>query len=598
MGCLNAYDTITQADGAPLPNDFSIPAPTIVGGEAATVTSSCRTADGTWIAWFQNDPGNNLDDGTDKSEWATLIASSVPVGVGFFPDDGSGPFIYALGVDPALSWTNVPLYANFDPCSRVFVIGPQYSDAQRGELVSWHTSVLDVQVRTDGTNVWVIVLANEDVRDPYLGDCGESLVDRCGNTHPPIQDYYESDPFAQDTGDGTGTRFWMHYGVGPNENDDAGVNNSFRWHPARVTVFAGDIGGFTNIGTVEANYHNDGDLGLISGIEACASPAEPGILHLLWSEAGMWQRLDQGYGQRVTYSRWDAAGRLSVSDLVATATVLPLTSSSEYPSDIEWCWTAEMILRNDHGSPIAFVWPWLVDGAAQPLYPGPLQVWDLSDGTLNVVQTLDPSMYPTPAEFGGHDDPVPVGALSSVFIPSRSQYASSLYADPALGGTPVYLICNRYTSPSSSYAASAFYRVVANASQPIDWLDGLRLAGYSIADGFPFAADFVSDPDNVWMPAGGSVLQLDRQCLRGWRSWFAFPVPDPADGREDGTYACPTSPPTLISDDTGDWLYGAGEGPITRLFAADPTDVAALKAKICRCCAACLGKGVRLWKTV
>jgi hypothetical protein len=602
--CVNSRDSITQNDGIVINHvDYD--------DAGHTVTSYCRDINGTWVAWINaivgdtTDPtSTNPDNVTNKAAWPARIESAVPITVAYFPDDGSDPVVYDLAVDPVFSWVAGTL-PDFDPCSRVGGLGPQYSDAQKGALTAWFMDVLDVQVRTDGTNVWVVVLAREDVRYPYFGDCGLSLRDACGFEHPQIASFYESSPFVQDTD--SGFTFWKHYhgfGGADGETDDNGLDNSFRWHAARVTVFGGDVGGFTRLDTVEAKFYNAGTHGLCGDIEACASPAEPGACHVMWSEGGTWDSFASQIGQRISYSRWDVTSKTVDTDLVFTTEDSDTEldhNGTRYNSDANWCWTGEYILRSDHGSPAAIMLPW-------PDINGPetVEYWDLSGGIANVVQTLSVDLYPTPVE-GGFESPGSLsdGGLNATGL-RRVHYASSLYTDPLLADTDVYLVCVGFNSAGLGGRAFAqvVYRIPCDGSATFDFIDGTRLSMFSILPNGAFVddfrSDFVSDPGNIWVPAtnenGGQVLHLPRTCTRTWELLPAFPTG--ITGVEIGDWrTAGTSPPTLIYDDAGDWLAGGGYGPTLPAVDA-PTGIAAIRAKICRCCVPCIERiGLHIWET-
>lgn len=626
MTCVNAYDTITQTDGTVV-NHFDY------ADVSHVVTSYCRDANGTWVAWMNTDLGEVTEATsqdqrlTDKETWPSDIASAVAIGVGYFADDGSAPVVYELGVDPSFVWSALSLYAGRDPCALYPLTGDKYSNNTESILMGWLMDVLDVQVRTDGAKVWVIVLARESVKYPFL--YGGSYTDHCGGSHPSLEEDYGSeggDAFAHDTD--TGNRWWTYFkGVpiggdmpfGP--YDDPGPSNSFRWQPARITVFAGDIGGFTLIDHIDAKFANNQTDGLCGGIECAASVAEPGVMHVIWAEAGDFgiQTVEPQRGQRINYSQWDANSKIVDTDLFYAS-----EEGSGQISDENWVWTAEYILRNDHGSPIAFVWPWQTDGGPQQL--GPAEFWDLSDGTANVLQTMDAALIPTAAEtlLG---DVEANGNLASTYSP-RIQYASSLYTDTRLANTDVYLICASYAddgttgrpTESSEDVSEAFYRIPCDGSSTFDFMDGVREQMYSIipASSFVghfgvsfFSSDFVSDPDDVWVPSAtlaqsGAVLQLDRQCARGWTLQPAFPFVNEFLGEEDGAFAtgdsiitCSgTSTPSLVTDADGDWIYGGGYGPIIPTGSTRPINIAALKAKICRCCQPCNRTGMHVWEII
>lgn len=631
MTCTNAHDTITQDAGMILPNfvisDFD--RSLFEGGQ---VTSSCRVADGTWIAWFKNDTGNAVGDGTSKIVWPTNIADSLQIHVGYFADDGSPAIIHSLSVQSVCyRWGSTALYGIDDPCSRLPILGMRYSDNVKSELDGWFTAIKDVRVCTDGANVWVVVLANESADYPWL--YGLEDTDACGNSHPSLPDKLASeggDAFNHDTSI-PGQRFWCHFGA-PGQ-DDRGANNSFRWQPARVSVWWGDIAGFTLLDTIQAAYANNANWGLISGVEACASPAEPGVCHVMWSEGGPFgnQFIDGvSYGQRINYSQWDAAGKILDTDLLRSEGARASQGSAPGPG-FEWVWTGEIILRNDHGSPIAIIWPWTgsitypaigsepaFDG---PTNPGPAEFWDLASGS--VLQTMDDALTPTIAELPALATVVEQGALlaniaaenwapaADFVVPRRVHYASSLYTDPTLSHQDVYLICSHYYDPGDFLTMpgggivptpnTAFFRIPVDGSATFDYMDGTRLGGYSITqDFFGLISDFVSEPENVWVPSGqlSYLAQLNRQCLSGWTEWRAFPDATSFGVYDYGSPYTPinsVSPPTILHQDSGDWVSGGGMHYETPVTFNSEIDLGVVKAKICRCCAPCT-RNLHIWQ--
>ncbi len=616
--CVNSRDTITAVDGLVLQNFRAL------GDDQHTVSSHCRDANGTWITWYDNTDDDTLVGGFN--DISTYTGNNFPVHVGYFPDDGSVATVYDLAVGYIWQWTANGRYSHVNPC---FIHAPAsskyFGNNIQCELSGWNTSVQDVQVRTDGTNVWVIVLAQESVMYPWLSTV--KRLDRCGIPHLSILEDAlgeglipggDGAPFIHDTFPNRaapgGASWWQQTGViGVDNPDDAGPHSSFRWQPMRVTVYAGDLGGFTDIGKLEAQYFNTagdngaGIIGLSSGIEAASSSSEPGQLHTLWAEAGTQGEFQAGFGERVTYAQWGTGSQLAGYDIPGMG------------------WTAEMILRNDHGSPAAIILPW--DG---DVTFGPPEYWDLSIGA--VVQTMDASLYPTPAEV--EDVVTPQGRLTSLSGDTttttnfrRSHFASSLYTDPTLENQDVYLICVGFAvaTPNTLGANDrvAFYRIPADGSDTFDFMDGTRLVMYSIIPPGALGdlanhanADFVSDPGNVWIPCapanldGGGVLHLPRTCTRTWELLDAFPETvssRPAQPVNEGTWVAAgesvkshTSPPTIFTDNAGnDWLAGGGIATDLTFDAQAPVTVAALQAKICRCCVPCIERiGLHIWEKV
>lgn len=605
--CINARDTITKDEGKLLANYFDRD-----GDTGYTVSSSCRQGSGTWVAWYDfiladriahsGDPGYG---DPNKEDWPEHIASTAPAHAGYFPDDGSGPFIFNFGVDPVFDWTTIPVTRESDGCGYWFVVGDLYENYGRTDMLGWGMNVLDVQVRSDDTNVWVIVTAQEGVKYPYL--YGGGYADRCGHTHPTLEEYWDSgfsDPFVLD-----GTHFWLYGHTGFSSGpplfpwyDDAGTDLSFRWYPARVTVYAGDIGGFNQIDTLEAVFSNMATIGgLLSRPECAASPAEPGVMHLLWAEGGYFgtRTINPSRGQRINYSRWTANSKDIETDLrYADAVGAPSQDNSStlwLPSD-QLVYTSEMILRNDHGAPIAIVWP--PDQTADETFQlsNAAEFWDLSAGTDDVLQTMPLSLVPTDAETGQGDNLIPSGPG---FL--RQHFASQLYTDPLASHRDVYLVCANFSG------VAAFYRIPCDGSDGFDYMDGLRQTWYSIMPvdlsgfytGFIFDYDFAVDAYNIWMPTnytiyGGAINHLTRQCNKLWEVLPAFADDGLGSGYEIAEWGLNGIQPAIVTDDDGDdWVVAGSYGrtPVGR-----NTLVGAAWAKICRCCIDCFPKNLHIWQ--
>lgn len=211
--------------------------------------------------------------------------------------------------------------------------------------------------------------------------------------------------------------------------------------------------------------------------------------------------------------------------------------------------------------------PWL-DNAI--VFSDTLHVYDLSSGSAVQVQvvnlgtlgTTQDEMLAVWAGFnftGNNIDPTRIGPADSVYSPteisetavssfgviSKAFGISLPYDDPELG-VPVYLVhvplLRRYTFdnngdevPSGIGAAIVsrnFFRVPCDMSAGFDYLDGVRQVEFTIIrnalSGFSYTfdgADFFSDPNNIWVPAPGSVYNdfagydgfwFDRVCLNTW----------------------------------------------------------------------------------
>jgi hypothetical protein len=649
--CVNSRDTITTEEGYAL-NTYEIDDHQNFDSEPTTgspwkVTSHCRDANGTWVGMINQFAGFDRRDTGDEILDTSGIANTSFAQVVYFADDGTPAQAFDLPVGAAYLWSGAGRYSFLSSdaakCAiRSVLPGKYFAPNIESELLAWSSGALDLAVRTDGVNVWAVLLSQQSVRYPWLSRVRR--FDKCGVDHDEIAVLYEGDgedSFHDTTfaGDNHEDTWWQQTNVKPGDQDDAGIENSFRWQPARLDVFGGGLGGFNKIDVIPATFRNDGPKGVVGHVEACASPAEPGVLHVMWAEGGFWRGLtgttptvswdgNSGQnGQRINYSRWSPSALLLSNDIAFEdgSSTIGGHEPTTFPG--VWVFTDEYILRNDHGSCTAFIWSWAFDGTCEesgPLHLDPNQFayFDMSSGGASFVQLFSTNLIPMPAE-AGFDPVLPVGSFdahSSISIfnvsaPHRNIYASSLYTDPTLADLDVYLIGVNFSSNGAPPGGlSAFYRIPVDGSDTFTFLDGVRLMQFSIVNvgSAPLvaASDFVSDPGNIWIPVGGTgggnVWHLTRTCERTWELLTAFPASplpgagiDLAGGWADGIEVeARNSPPSIVTDDSGnDWLAAGGVQPPGQFSGIFPFYAAALRARICRCCVPCIQRiGLHIWE--
>jgi hypothetical protein len=288
--------------------------------------------------------------------------------------------------------------------------------------------VHDVKLASDGDTLWLAVLTEKTVVYPYIsGDDTHSgqpsqvaqfatiASFTSGFTYFPRShaDAVAHDPtFIRLTHNSSGV-FNIY---APNfPNSDAGEHWSGYWTIPNVVVFAFSGGGFAKIGEEQAAYYpgsvsaagNDTAIvnfplrfngvdgvgsrlsSILTGLAVCASPAQPGVMHLVWGEGGIygrygagpvggtaptvWDGGPSGQAYRMNYQQWSAGGQTSSDDFsVATydrTSAFFLFEASPPSTSVFKCgswWppvmpvTSLVGLRNDSGSPLMFIADFLV----------------------------------------------------------------------------------------------------------------------------------------------------------------------------------------------------------------------------------------------
>jgi hypothetical protein len=356
---------------------------------------------------------------------------------------------------------------------------------------SWDKPIYDAHFASDGTNLWVALLTQETVVYPWLDNLDAvGLNPGSAAQFVPLATLtagFTSFP----TSAGAGFHRYNTQTTGPINFyqphsfpvTDSGDNDTGHWSIFVVAVFAFTGSGFNRIGDIQAKYAPGGTTGygyaregsiigsaagiqssprglLASRVSVCASPNDPGRMHLVWSEGGDWGRVglgnpvdcsallwDQGpqnRSYRVNYTTWSPTGKLTDVELWEShqdrTNWFFLNDYQQGGGDFEvgytWPLQANFAgllqhdLRNDNadGTPYLFaVWPvsvpdsWIPESSNDgnvgfpPAYTDPhghvfldnillfgdtLHVYDLSSGGAVEVQTLDLSTLGTSvAEF-------------------------------------------------------------------------------------------------------------------------------------------------------------------------------------------------------
>lgn len=292
----------------------------------------------------------------------------------------------------------------------------------------------------------------------------------------------------------------------------------------------------------------------VFGFSACASPAEPGVCYVTWGEAGYAGNVNpcaspgpMGGYYKIRLSYLTAGTNFATQTDLLSATEDWSVMQIEQGSAplVSHAYFSNIRLANDGGSPVAFVSMtggydtggglFIVTSPENFVAKPYIEMWDLSGASINVLQN---STGATPVDF---DNILiaPGNFESTTFVmgpPFNGGLIQSgpVYDDPLLGGTPVYLVAVYY-APASDLTSfrRMILRVPVDGSTSFDFMDGNEAAATDpilLDAGF----DFVSEPRNVWWPAGAVsgdapaiTLQYDRICSHSW-------VPDLESPGEEG----------------------------------------------------------------
>lgn len=438
---------------------------------------------------------------------------------------------------------------------------------------SWHCKATSAKLASDGTNLWLAVLGREERPYPWY--------------HQRFDIGYVPDPADFEAVANGGLGYLSYRGssfchgiIGAGPFDDLGVGSSQRWNPYQVTMFVLGGGGFDRIDELPARFVNNlgnspdawNGFSTFSDISLAASPAEPGVCHMMWSEAGAWgQRADASNfpnrGSRLNYTRWSSGAKTYEIDQLyydqifdldpyppparpASPTIVGRVNAAGLPDSYgfpltadDYGYTSAFVLKNDHGFPVAFVSRMILtdfgfsptDTHAPDEAEPTIRMWDMRAPVMNIpaeMQTLDFALAPDASEtiFG----PTGVGwtptrlraesgtSSSVVSLDERDFAISPLYSDPLLADIDVYLLSVQWAAPRVAGAsfANGIYRVPCDGSGPFDYLDGRReisvmpnathvvLNTWLYSPLYVPVLDFFSEPRDLWIPAGSTDSTL------------------------------------------------------------------------------------------
>jgi hypothetical protein len=328
---------------------------------------------------------------------------------------------------------------------------------------SWSKPIYDARFASDGTTLWVGVLTREMVPDVWTNqtvfgiDEGGLLDTRVA----AATDLRYNPTFTQSVG----FLDFCHDTAFP--VTDGGIAQTGNWDPPLVRMFAGGEGGFDLIGIMPAQFcpgrHDGPDTcafpgvtqtaqrgSFFSGISMAASPDDPGVCHLVWSEGGDWGTFGEGcldpcgcphhatwdagpYNRdyRVGYSTWTPTAKAAEYDLFhshinrQTGTLCDGDPSWYFGYDfgsgttpVGYTWppaedfaaaSTFQVVINPAGTPILFISflntaqnpsnipdGWLDYGVIGS--EATVRMYDISGGIATPLQVLTPDLIPTEAE--------------------------------------------------------------------------------------------------------------------------------------------------------------------------------------------------------
>jgi PKD repeat protein len=302
-------------------------------------------------------------------------------GEGSYPGKGDGGFSDTIpaGGGNTLDYTGFP---NWPASSTGFPSNSGLLNSTGSCFDGTHWWIAKIYINDTGTNS-----DDAEVIYEYLGvwqfDASGNFINF--NVIDTVQSGYEHGPIGHDYGltfKGTGAQIrmcsdgsdvWLVVGCAqPQTNLYDSSIPPHDWASASATVYS-KSSGWSRIGCIQAQSHNmpfgaggAGSAGFLC-FDACASPNQPGILHVIQSEFGgkSGDRTQvpptpsttyltygiAGYLWATTYATFDGSGR--TSQTVVSFTDDPSGTSADphvQNSTSEFCW-----VRNDHGSPV-FMW--------------------------------------------------------------------------------------------------------------------------------------------------------------------------------------------------------------------------------------------------
>jgi hypothetical protein len=256
-----------------------------------------------------------------------------------------------------------------------------------------------------------------------------------------------------------GTNLWVVAYIENDNSETCGlVSHAARqWVPA---VFIWNGSGFDYIGSAPAECFpwTGGYQQQIGMISAAASSAEEGVLHVMWSESGV-DQIDSAtcaittFGSFVHYTKWSTGGLVSSGDSLSSS------AAGASPSSLVPYTSSYLFVTNAFGSPIAFYGYPLTLGltsvsqAGNITYSDLIEMWavDESSAAITLLQsahgstligstvTLDASSFHFTAGGTRQQPQDPFGGVDTIFFqfPFGASPQAPLLNVPADGFGPI-----------------------------------------------------------------------------------------------------------------------------------------------------------------
>lgn len=395
-------------------------------------------------------------------------------------------------------------------------------------------TIQDLILATDGTNIWCVILSGTTIQlsDTSCLAYPTPAVRTLGAFEVCIAIYATSAPSGSYPVSVEG--FYLYAKDAAQSNNTFGIGDNPPTSPPDNIYPISMTGAFT----------------------ACASAAQPGICHVMWSECGyaggfnpcdfatLGTESDARYLLRLSYLRLNPANLETQIDLLnvterwsnasANQQGMPLLPNAVAMTNAQ--------LRNDHGWPVAFIVrcggygtlgsTTSADGNSPTdnlVGEAFVRMWDLRAPVENSPVELQNSAAITPPGSEWAILSTRPGSSEDLYI--EQQLNAVLYQDPLLSDENVYLVAARYQLDAPTAATvgyeimSVILRVPCDGSATFDYLDGNQAAGIG-AGAHEGVLDLVSEPRNVWWPslaASEPIWQYDRICAKAWIRDFMAP---------------------------------------------------------------------------
>lgn len=293
-----------------------------------------------------------------------------------------------------------------------------------------------------------------------------------------------------------GTDVWLAY------FESKVVSNPYAggtWQPWRVEVrhFTGSA--FTVLNNDAAKALNTALYGL-GTLEAAASPEDPGVLHVFWSEGGTSSAGNRT--ERVAYSKWSTSARVSQSDLLTNT-----AAAAGFPN-ADRLVTQYLFGNNADGAIRAFyVRPLGAPGTNTTVYSNVIEMWDVTAGAATILQTTTLTAFD--ASYTA------VSKLSAMILGGSRR--------PAINqtGQSVIYIAVPINSAGLGGGPNLLLTVPPRGTTGFTWPDGNAtesLPGSGV-NANPY--DIESDTENIYI--GANVIRIYSRSCGAWATYHPSP---------------------------------------------------------------------------